>query len=112
MDVSSMGLPPGVTPFDSTPPIIEFTASICRGLPQMLCTTADTFARVDTRSAATWSTWKPSRSRVFVSKRTRASLCVWYITDGADSDSANTHWEAALDNEARAFYSLSISPSR
>jgi len=28
--------------------------------------------------------------------------CMKYVTDGADSDSA-THWEAALDNAARAF---------
>ena len=31
--------------------------------------------------------------------------CVKYVTDGADSDSA-THWEAALDNAARAFLTV------
>ncbi len=40
-------------------------------------------------------------ARVCLAENARFA-CVKYITDGADSDSA-THWEAALDNAARAF---------
>jgi len=40
-------------------------------------------------------------ARVCVAEQARFG-CVKYITDGADSDSA-THWEAALENAARAF---------
>ena len=101
MDVSGMGLPPGVTPFDPTPPIIEFPI-VFANLPQVLCSTADSFAThrheisgdvVDMEAFAL--------ARVCLAENARFA-CVKYITDGADSDSA-THWEAALDNAARAF---------
>jgi adenosylhomocysteine nucleosidase len=104
MDVSGMGLAPGVTPFDPTPPIIEFPI-VFRHLPQVLCSTADSFAThrheisgdvVDMEAFAL--------ARVCVAENARFA-CVKYITDGADSDSA-THWEAALDNAARAFLTV------
>jgi adenosylhomocysteine nucleosidase len=104
MDVSGMGLPPGVTPFDSTPPIIEFP-TVFTHLPQVLCSTADSFAThrheisgdvVDMEAFAL--------ARVCLSENA-GFACVKYITDGADSDSA-THWEAALDNAARAFLTV------
>ena len=104
MDVSGMGLPPGVTPFDSTPPIIEFPVVFTQ-LPQVLCSTADSFAThrheisgdvIDMEAFAL--------ARVCLAENARFA-CVKYITDGANSDSA-THWEAALDNAARAFLSV------
>ena len=104
MDVSGMGLAPGVTPFDSTPPVIEFPVTF-EHLPQMLCSTADSFAThrhevsgdvVDMEAFAL--------ARVCLAENARFA-CVKYITDGADSDSA-THWEAALDNAARAFLTV------
>jgi len=104
MDVSGMGLAPGVTPFDPTPPIIEFPI-VFGHLPQVLCSTADSFAThrhdisgdvVDMEAFAL--------ARVCVAENARFA-CVKYITDGADSDSA-THWEAALDNAARAFLTV------
>jgi adenosylhomocysteine nucleosidase len=104
MDVSGMGLAPGVTPFDSTPPIIEFPA-VFTHLPQMLCSTADSFAThrheisgdvVDMEAFAL--------ARVCLAENARFA-CIKYVTDGADSDSA-THWEAALDNAARAFLAV------
>src|SRR5688500_10748390 len=36
MDVSGLGFPPGVTPFDATPPVIEF-APVFTQLPQLSC---------------------------------------------------------------------------
>jgi adenosylhomocysteine nucleosidase len=99
-----MGLAPGVTPFDSTPPIIEFPIVFAH-LPQVLCSTADSFAThrheingdlVDMEAFAL--------ARVCLAENARFA-CVKYITDGADSDSA-THWEAALDNAARAFLTV------
>jgi adenosylhomocysteine nucleosidase len=104
MDVSGMGLAPGVTPFDSTPPIIEFP-TVFTHLPQMLCSTADSFAThrheisgdvVDMEAFAL--------ARVCLAETARFA-CAKYVTDGADSDSA-THWEAALDNAARAFLTV------
>jgi adenosylhomocysteine nucleosidase len=104
MDVSGLGLPPGVTPFDSTPPVIEFP-TVFQHLPQVLCSTGDSFATdrhevegdvVDMEGFAL--------ARVCMAENARFA-CAKYITDGADVDSA-THWEAALDNAARAFAAL------
>jgi adenosylhomocysteine nucleosidase len=104
MDVSGMGLAPGVTPFDPTPPIIEFPVVLTH-LPQVLCSTADSFAThrheiggdvVDMEAFAL--------ARVCLAENARFA-CVKYITDGADSDSA-MHWEAALDNAAKAFLTV------
>lgn len=101
MDVSGLGFAPGVTPFDSNPPVLEFP-SVFANLPQALCSTADSFAThrhevsgdlVDMEAFAL--------ARACVAENA-SFACVKYITDGADSDSA-THWEAALDNAARAF---------
>jgi adenosylhomocysteine nucleosidase len=101
MDVSGMGFAPGVTPFDATPAVIEFPGVFVH-LPSVLCSTADSFAThlhevtgdvVDMEAFAL--------ARVCVAENARFG-CVKYVTDGADADSA-THWEAALDNAARAF---------
>jgi len=104
MDVSGLGFAPGATPFDETPPVIEFP-SVFAQLPQVLCSTADSFAThrhevsgdvVDMEGFAL--------ARVCHAEKARFA-CAKYVTDGADSDSA-THWEAALDNAARAFLNL------
>jgi adenosylhomocysteine nucleosidase len=104
MDVSGLGFPPGVTPFDDTAPVIEFPP-VFTHLPQLACSTADSFAThlhevggdlVDMEAFAL--------ARVCIAEKARFA-CAKYVTDGADSDSA-THWEAALDNAARSFASL------
>jgi adenosylhomocysteine nucleosidase len=101
MDVSGLGFAPGVTPFDPCPPVLEFPR-VFANLPQALCSTADSFAThlhevdgdlVDMEAFAL--------ARVCLAEEARFA-CVKYITDGADGDSA-MHWEAALDNAARAF---------
>ncbi len=101
MDVTGLGFEAGVTPFDETPPVIEFPAVLPQ-LPQRLCSTADSFAThqhsvdgdvVDMEAFAL--------ARVCVAERARFG-CVKYVTDGADADSA-AHWEAALDAASRAF---------
>ena len=110
MDVSGLGFAPGVTPFDATPPVIEFP-SVLDDLPQVLCSTADSFAThlhsvagdvVDMEAFAL--------ARVCLAANARFA-CAKYVTDGADSDSA-THWEAALDNAARAFAAVYTSLTR
>jgi adenosylhomocysteine nucleosidase len=101
MDVSGMGFPPGVTPFDDTPAILQFPVMFPH-LTQCLCSTADSFAThrhevsgdvVDMEAFAL--------ARVCVDEGARFG-CVKYVTDGADVDSA-AHWHAALENAARAF---------
>ena len=104
MDVSGMGLTPGVTPFDATPPIIEFP-SVLTQFPQVLCSTADSFATHRHEIAGDVVDMEAfALARACLAENARFA-CVKYITDGADSDSA-THWEAALDNAARAFLTV------
>ena len=104
MDASGFGFAAGVTPFDATPSVIEFPPVFAQ-LPQLLCSTADSFAThrhsidgdvVDMEAFAL--------ARVCVAENVRFA-CAKYITDGADSDSA-AHWEAALDAAARGFAGL------
>ena len=104
MDVSGLGFPAGVTPFDETPPVIEFPHAFAQ-LPQKHCSTADSFAThlhgvdgdvVDMEAFAL--------AKVCVQEAV-GFACAKYITDGADSDSA-AHWEAALDAASRSFAAL------
>ena len=104
MDVSGMGLAPGVTPFDPTPPVIEFPV-VFSHLPQVLCSTADSFATLHHEISGDVVDMEAfALARVCLAENARFA-CVKYITDGADSDSA-THWEAALDNAAKAFLTV------
>ena len=104
MDVSGLGFPIGVTPFDETPPLIEFP-TVFSQLPQAVCASGDSFAThlhevngdvIDMEAFAL--------ARVCRSEGMRFA-CAKYITDGADSDAA-AHWEAALDAAARNFAAL------
>jgi adenosylhomocysteine nucleosidase len=101
MDVSGLGFPRGVTPFDAAPAVLEFPPMF-NYLPQLECSTADSFAThvhevdgdvVDMEAFAL--------ARVCLGERIPFG-CVKYVTDGADADSA-AHWEAALDAAARSF---------
>jgi adenosylhomocysteine nucleosidase len=101
MDVSGLGFAPGATPFDETPPVIEFP-EVFTHLPQVLCSTADSFATHRHEVAGDVVDMEAfALARVCLGENARFA-CAKYVTDGADSDSA-THWEAALDAAARAF---------
>jgi adenosylhomocysteine nucleosidase len=104
MDVSGLGFPVGVTPFDDTPPVIEF-APVFAHMPQRSCSSGDSFAThlhsfegdvVDMEAFAL--------ARVCVAEKIPFA-CAKYITDGADADSAS-HWEAALEAASLGFASL------
>jgi adenosylhomocysteine nucleosidase len=104
MDVRGMGLPRGVTPFDDTPPVIQFPR-VFEELPHALCSTADSFATheheidgdvVDMEAFAL--------ARACLAENVPFA-CAKYVTDGADVDS-KAHWEAALDDAARNFAAL------
>jgi adenosylhomocysteine nucleosidase len=101
MDVSGLGFPRGVTPFDAVPAMIEFSP-VFTHLPQLVCSTADSFAThlhdvdgdvVDMEAFAL--------ARVCLGEGVPFA-CVKYVTDGADADSA-AHWQAALEAAARGF---------
>jgi adenosylhomocysteine nucleosidase len=104
MDVSGLGFAPGVTPFDETPPVIEFP-SVFAQLPQALCSTADSFAthsHAITGDVVDMEAFALARVCLFESA---PFACAKYVTDGADADSA-AHWQAALDAAARSFARL------
>jgi len=104
MDVSGLGFPPGVTPFDDAPAVLEFPI-VFHHLPHKLCTSGDSFVthlhavESDVVDMEAFAIAKPCRAEGV------AFACAKYITDGADSDSA-AHWEAALDAAAHSFAAL------
>jgi adenosylhomocysteine nucleosidase len=101
MDVSGLGFPPGVTPFDEAPAVIAFPP-VFPHLPQLLCSTADSFATHRHEVAGDVVDMEAfALARVCVLENLRFG-CVKYVTDGADGDSA-AHWQAALEAAARAF---------
>jgi adenosylhomocysteine nucleosidase len=109
MDVSGLGFPVGVTPFDDTPAIIEFPPVFAH-MPQRSCSSGDSFAThlhnfdgdvVDMEAFAL--------ARVCLGESIPFA-CAKYITDGADADSAS-HWEAALEAASLGFASLYVSLS-
>jgi adenosylhomocysteine nucleosidase len=104
MDVSGLGFPVGVTPFDDAPPVIEFPAVFSQ-LPQVHCSSGDSFAThlhavtgdvVDMEAFAL--------ARVCLAEKVPFA-CAKYITDGADSEAAAA-WEAALESAAHSFADL------
>jgi adenosylhomocysteine nucleosidase len=101
MDVSGLGFPAGVTPFDDAPAMLEFPPLFTH-LPQLVCSTADSFAtHLHTVGGDVVDMEAFALARVCVFETVRFA-CLKYVTDGADADSA-THWDAALDSAARAF---------
>jgi adenosylhomocysteine nucleosidase len=101
MDVSGLGFAPGVTPFDDAPAILEFPPLLTH-LPQLTCSTADSFAtHLHEISGDVVDMEAFALARVCHAERVRFA-CAKYVTDGADADSA-AHWEAALDAASRAF---------
>lgn len=101
MDVSGLGFPRGVTPFDETPAVIEFP-SVMAALPQRTCSTADSFATHEHEISGDVVDMEAfALARVCIAERARFA-CVKYVTDGADGDSA-AHWAAALNAASLAF---------
>jgi adenosylhomocysteine nucleosidase len=104
MDVSGLGFPVGVTPFDSAPSVIEFPPLFSQ-LPHETCASGDSFAtHLHAVEAGVVDMEAFALARVCVAERMPFG-CAKYVTDGADVDAA-AHWEAALDAAARAFLTL------
>lgn len=101
MDVSGLGFPIGTTPFEQTPPTLEF-AALFPELPEGVCGTGDRF-----------ETAKPvvSCDVIDMEGYALAKVChlegaefgaVKFVTDGADGN-AGVDWQDNLPRAARAF---------
>lgn len=101
MDLSALGFGRGITPFESTPAVLEFPHTVS-GLPRGICGSADSF-----------ETGKPAipchvrdmeafaLAKVCWLEKVPFT-CVKYVSDGADH-SAATDWEASLPEAAAGF---------
>jgi len=101
MDVSPLGLPPGTTPFDDLPAVLE----VPRRLPSLAaatCGSADHFVAghdvgdCDVVEMEAYALAKVCRREAV------EFLAVKYVTDGGDA-SAHHDWRANLPRAARAF---------
>jgi adenosylhomocysteine nucleosidase len=101
MDVTALGFALGTTPFDPSPPVLEFPESIA-GLPHGTCSSADAF---ETRGPAiacdVLDMEAYALAKVCWLEKARFS-CVKYITDGADHAAA-TDWQTNLPKAAAEF---------
>jgi adenosylhomocysteine nucleosidase len=104
MDVSGIGFPLGVTPFEDVPARLEFPV-VFEELPQALCGSGDSF---DTGIARLHSEVIDMEAYALA----KACLlegalfgCAKYITDGADTAAAED-WQRNLPAAATAFWAL------
>lgn len=104
MDAGALGFPPGVTPFDALPPVLEFPRCY-PSLPEALCGSGDSFAtraqRVDCDVV--------DMEGYALAKACRIEgipfACAKYVSDGAD-DRAADHWRENVAAAAGLFVGL------
>lgn len=104
MDVGALGFPPGVTPFDRIPPMIEFAPRFA-ALPEAVCGTGDSFA---TRAQAVECDVVDMEAYA-LAKACRLEgadfACAKYVSDGADERAAE-QWQENVAGAAGAFVGL------
>ena len=110
MDVTALGFAVGTTPFDSSPPRLEFPESLSR-LPHGVCSSADAF---ETRGPAVkcdvLDMEAYALAKVCWLEKARFT-CVKYVTDGADHAAAND-WQANLPKAAAEFLKIYLEISQ
>lgn len=104
MDVSGLGVPLGVTPFEDIPAQLEFPTTFAH-LPQGICASGDSFAMAaHTFDADVVDMEAYALAKVCWIERTRFT-CVKYVTDGADH-AAGEDWQSNLHRAADEFLVL------
>jgi adenosylhomocysteine nucleosidase len=107
MDVSGLGFPLGVTPFDEAPSRLSFEPRFPT-LSAAVCGSGDSFAM---------AAWGMDCGVVDMEAYALAKVCwlerapfacVKYVTDGADDDAA-LHWKSNVHKAAREFLNLYLS---
>lgn len=104
MDVSGIGYPLGVTPFEDVPPQLDFPV-VFEELPQALCGSGDSFQTGVARLHCEVIDMEAyALAKVCLLEGARFG-CAKYVTDGADSDAADD-WQRNLPPAAAAFWQL------
>jgi adenosylhomocysteine nucleosidase len=110
MDVSGLGFPLGVTPFDESPPRLSFEPLFAQ-LTAALCGSGDSFAMtVCAVECAVLDMEAYALAKVCWLEKARFA-CVKYVTDGADH-AAGIHWQGNVHKAAEEFLSLYRSVQR
>jgi adenosylhomocysteine nucleosidase len=104
MDVSGIGFPLGVTPFEDLPARLEFPA-VFDELPQALCGSGDSFETGLARLHCEVIDMEAYALAKVCLLEGAAFGCAKYVTDGADAAAAED-WQRNLPAAAAAFWAL------
>lgn len=103
MDVSGLGFPVGVTPYEEIPPALEFPL-LFNHLPQGTCGSGDSFDTGANRHPCDLVDMEAyALAKICWIEKCRFG-CVKYITDGADGN-AGANWERNVSRAAEHFVS-------
>jgi adenosylhomocysteine nucleosidase len=104
MDVAALGYPPGETPFDPLPPVLEFPP-VFAALPEAICGSGDSFATKPHGVACE----VVDMEAYALAKACRIAgadfACAKYVTDSADENAA-AHWKENVAGAADHFVEL------
>jgi adenosylhomocysteine nucleosidase len=104
MDVSGLGFPLGVTPFDSAPPRLRVEPRFTH-LPAAVCGTGDSFSMAAGGADCEVLDMEAYALAKVCLIEKAPFACVKYVTDGADHDAAD-HWKRNVHRAAEAFLEL------
>jgi len=104
MDVTGLGFPVGVTPFDETPARLGFEPRF-HHLTAAVCGSGDSFATIDCEVACAVVDMEAYALAKVCWFEKAPFACVKYVTDGAD-DAAADHWRSNVHRAAEEFLSL------
>jgi len=104
MDVSGIGYPLGVTPFEEIPARIEFPA-VFEELPPALCGSGDSFQTGVAKLHCEVIDMEAYALAKVCHLESAGFGCAKYVTDGADGSAAED-WQRNLPRAATAFWQL------
>jgi adenosylhomocysteine nucleosidase len=104
MDVTGLGVPAGVTPFEDVPAELEFPG-VFPDLPQGLCGSGDSFVMNDAAPRCDVVDMEAYALAKVCWLERAAFVCVKYVSDGAD-DAAGSDWQGSLHLAAEEFLAL------
>jgi len=103
MDVTALGFPPGVTPYDEAPSCLTFDPVF--PLPAAVCGSGDSFATADGDVACAVVDMEAYALAKVCWRENAKFACVKYVTDGADTAAAND-WQRNVHKAAEEFLRL------